>query len=129
MINRFYLIIAFLLFASFVSAQNAILKGRITDAATNEPLPGAYIHFDGLTKGAITDAFGSFEFDKISPGEYKVKVKYVGYTEYEEKIRVSGDQLLNIKLLEKSESLKQVQVYGKTNEESDASSRPCRKKC
>src|SRR3569623_100878 len=127
MINRFYLIIAFLLFASFASAQDAILKGRITDAATNEPLPGAYIHFDGLNKGAITDAFGTFEFDKVSPGEYKIKVKYVGYAEYEEKIHISGSRVLNIRLSEKSESLKQVQVYGKTNEESETSSRRAEK--
>ncbi len=129
MINRFYLIIAFLLFASFASAQDAILKGRITDAETNEPLPGAYIHFDGLNKGAITDAFGSFEFDKLSPGEYKIKVKYVGFDEFEKEINISAGQvvILNTPLAERKKELNAVNVYGKLNESNESSSRQSEK--
>ena len=129
MISRFYLIIAFLLFASFASAQNAILKGRITDGASNEPLPGAYIHFDGLNKGAISDAFGNFEFDKLSPGAYKIKVKYVGFEEFEKEINISSGQvvILNIPLAEKKKELNGVNVYGKLNESNESSSRQSEK--
>src|SRR4051794_37252626 len=125
MISRFYLIIAFLLFVSFASAQDAVLKGKITDAASNEPLPGAYIHFDGLNKGAITDAFGNFEFDKLGQGKFKIKVKYVGFEEFEKEINISAGQvvILNIPLAERKKELNAINVYGKLNESNESSSR------
>ena len=129
MIRRFYLIIAFLSFASFAFAQDAVLKGKISDAANNEALPGAYIHFDGLNKGTITDAFGNFEFDRLSPGEYKIKVKYVGFEEYEKEINITAGQVfvLNIPLAERKSELNAVNVYGKLNESNESSSRQSEK--
>ncbi|WP_426669578.1 TonB-dependent receptor domain-containing protein [Mucilaginibacter sp. McL0603] len=129
MISRLYLIIVFFLFASLASAQNAILKGRITDGTSNEPLPGAYIHFDNLNKGAVTDAFGNFEFDKLSPGEYKIKVKYIGFEEFEKEINIAAGQviILNIPLAEHKKDLNTVNVYGKLNESNESSSRQSEK--
>lgn len=123
--NKFYLIAIFIFAASFTYAQQAVLKGQVVDEKTKEPLSGAYIHFDGQKRAALTDAFGHYSITNIVPGTYKVKVKYVGYTEYEETIRLSDGQIsvLNINLSEKSVSLKQVSVYGKNNEESETSSR------
>lgn len=118
-----YLISLLLFIASFSYGQKIVLKGQITDRSTNEPLTGAYVHFDDKKGGAITDAFGYYSINDISQGEYKLKVKYIGYAEYEEKIQISGSQILNIKLSIKSKSLKEVQVYGKTNGESETSSR------
>lgn len=129
MISKFYLIVILFFTASVASAQNAILKGKITDNASNEPLPGAYIHFNGLNKGAITDPFGNFELNKLSPGEYKVKVKYVGFEEFEKEINISAGQvvILNIQLTERKENLKTVNVYGKLNESNESSSRQSEK--
>jgi TonB-dependent receptor len=118
-----YLIALLLFIASFSYGQQIVLKGQVVDEKTKEPLSGAYVHFDDQKGGAITDAFGYYSINGISPGQYKLKVKYVGYAEYEEKIQITGNQVLKIKLSEKSESLKQVKVYGKANEESEASSR------
>ena len=57
----------------FVQAQT--IKGRVTDAANNEPLSGATIDYAG-TK-IITSADGSFSLDcgKAS----SLSVSYVGY--------------------------------------------------
>ena len=129
MIYRFYLIIAFLLFASFAFAQDAVIKGKITDATSNEPLPGAYIHFDGLKRGATTDAFGNFQFDKLSPGAYKIKVKYIGFQEIEKEIKLTDGQVfvLNIPLARSKTELNAVNVYGKLNESNESSSRQSEK--
>jgi TonB-dependent receptor len=125
MMNRFYLIAIFIFASSFAYAQQAILKGQVIDDKTNEPLTGAYIHFDGQKGGAISDAFGHYSINGFKAGQYKLKVKYVGYLEYEEKIDFTDNQVANrvIKLTEKSVSLKQVSVYGKNNAESEVSSR------
>jgi outer membrane receptor protein involved in Fe transport len=125
MMNRFYLIAIFIFASSFAYAQQAILKGQVVDDKTNEPLTGAYIHFDGQKGGAISDAFGHYAISGIKAGQYKLKVKYVGYIEYEEKIDFTDNQVANrvIKLTEKPVSLKQISVYGKNNAESEVSSR------
>ena len=118
-----YLLTLLFFTASLSYGQQVVLKGQVVDEKTKEPLSGAYVHFDDQKGGAITDAFGYYTINGINPGEYKLKVKYVGYTEYEEKVQISGSRVLNIKLSEKSVLLKQVQVYSKANGESEASSR------
>ncbi|WP_183568611.1 TonB-dependent receptor plug domain-containing protein [Mucilaginibacter sp. SP1R1] len=59
------------------------------------------------------------------PGSYKIKVKYIGYKEYEQHIDLPAEKTvtLNMALTEKTESLKAVSVYAKTNAESESSSR------
>jgi outer membrane receptor protein involved in Fe transport len=129
MIRKFYLIVIFTLLVSFAFAQDAILKGKITDGGSQEPLPGAYVHFDGSNKGVATDAFGNFEFNKLSPGEYKIKIKYVGFEEFEKEIKITSGQavVLNIPLVEHKQDLKTVNVYGKLNESNESSSRQSEK--
>ncbi len=123
--NKLYLIVVFLFLSSIVAAQNAALKGQIMNENTKEPLSGAYVHFDGIKGGSITDAFGHYQISGVSPGSYKVKVKYIGYKEYEQHIELSTGQTLtlNIPLSEKTESLKVISVYAKANTESESSSR------
>ena len=129
MVGRNYLFILFIFFASMASAQTASLKGQVTDAQTKEPLTGAFVHFDGKNGGSVTDAFGRYSITGIAPGTYKLKVKYVGFTEYEEKVTFTAGQAatLNASLSEKTESLKAVKVYGSANPESEASSRKSEK--
>lgn len=123
--NKLYLIVVFLFLSSIVAAQNAALKGQIMDENTKEPLSGAYVHFDGIKGGSITDAFGHYQISGVSPGSYKVKVKYIGYKEHEQHIELSTGQTLtlNIPLSEKTESLKVISVYAKASTESESSSR------
>ncbi|MBB6125907.1 TonB-dependent receptor [Mucilaginibacter lappiensis] len=123
--NKLYLIVVFLFLSSVAAAQNATMKGQIMDENTKEPLSGAYVHFDGIKGGSITDAFGHYQISGVSPGSYKVKVKYIGYKDYEQHIELSAGQTLtlNMPLTEKTESLKAISVYAKANAESESSSR------
>jgi outer membrane receptor protein involved in Fe transport len=123
--NKLYLIVVFLFLSSVAAAQNAVLKGQITDETTKEPLSGAYVHFDDKKGGALTDAFGHYQINGILPGSYKVKVKYVGFKETEQHIDLSAGQtaVLNMTLSEKTESLKAISVYARANAEAESSSR------
>jgi len=120
-----YLFILFIFFSSFAAAQTASLKGQIIDGQTKEPLSGAFVHFDDKNGGSVTDAFGHYSISDIAPGTYKLKVKYVGYTEHEEKITFTAGETasLTVTLMEKTESLKSVKVYGSANAETESSSR------
>jgi len=127
--SRFYLIAIFILFTSLALAQNAAIKGRVSDGKSHEPLPGAYVYLDGLNKGATTDAFGNFEINKLTTGNYKIKVKYIGFGEFEKEVNVTDNQnvVLNVTLTETQESLKAVNVFGKLNESNESSSRKSEK--
>ena len=109
--------------------QSFALKGKVYDAETNEPLAEAYIRFDGLHLGTLADNFGSYAFKGLTPGRYKIKVKYVGYKEFEKEIQVGKDAIatLNIAMQGNANQLKGVTVFSKVDAESDLSSRQAEK--
>lgn len=62
------------------SATNAGgIRGRITDAATGEPLIGATVLLLGTTQGTVTDVEGNFLFNNLAPGIYTIEINYIGY--------------------------------------------------
>ena len=125
MTNKIYLFLALFFVASFGYAQTTVLKGQIIDGKTNEPLSGAYVHFDDRKGGALTDVYGQFAITVAVSGEYKVKVKYVGYEDFKKQMLLSEGKtiILNIRLTPKTESLKTVNVYAKGQIETEVSSR------
>lgn len=129
MIKRLYLIIIIFLSANLAFGQNATLKGRITDKLTGAPLAGAIIHFDDYKNAVSTNEKGEYALTNVAPGEYKVKVKFIGYSGYEQKIKIGAGQemVLDIQMQSKSEDLQTVNVYGKLDKESDEASRASEK--
>lgn len=61
-------------------AQTGRLTGRVTDAATGTPIPGATVLLEGTTIGQATDAEGRYLIIGIPPGSYNVRFSSVGYT-------------------------------------------------
>jgi TonB-dependent receptor len=129
MTRNIYLTLTFLLLASLSFAQNATIKGRVTNDGTNIPLPGASIHFDDYKNGVLADANGEYTLTNITPGEYKIKIKFVGYEEFERKLKLKTGQvlILNISLKPKAEALANVTVFGKLDNESEAAARSSEK--
>ncbi|MCS7082217.1 MAG: carboxypeptidase-like regulatory domain-containing protein [Bacteroidota bacterium] len=79
MIRRAGLIAFGLLFPFWAWAQTGKLAGRVTDARTGEPLPGASVVLEGTTLGTAADANGNYFILAIPPGIYTVRVSFVGY--------------------------------------------------
>ena len=63
--------------ASTIFAQNAFIKGSITDLKTKETIVGASVVVDNAT-GTATDINGSYIF-KMPAGKHKIEFKYIGY--------------------------------------------------
>ena len=69
------------MFAGRSFGQNGKLEGTIIDKETNETLPGATVILIGTYKGASTDMDGHYVIEDIKPGDYAVKITYIGYSD------------------------------------------------
>lgn len=80
-----FLLLIFLLLISenLFSQQTGNLVGIVTDAETNEPLPGVNVIIKGTYYGAASDIKGSFKINEISAGKYNVDVSLIGYKTYQ----------------------------------------------
>ncbi|MDP4176317.1 MAG: TonB-dependent receptor [Bacteroidota bacterium] len=77
-----FFVIALLCFASsslFAQASAGKLAGKVTDAATGEPLIGANIVVQNTNLGSASNVDGDYYILNIAPGTYDVKISYVGY--------------------------------------------------
>ena len=89
----FCLAISVLVSTSAWGGQTGKVTGRITDAETGEPLPGANVLLEETSMGASTDLEGYYVILNISPGTYDLKVSMMGYTQQGvEGLKVSLDR-------------------------------------
>ncbi|NLR94297.1 SusC/RagA family TonB-linked outer membrane protein [Flammeovirga agarivorans] len=88
-------------------AQN-ILRGRVTDAETNEPLPGVNIFIQKTTQGTTTNFEGEYSLE-VKPGS-NVVITYIGYQE--QVVNITTQTELNIQLSMDTEALDEVVVIG-----------------
>ncbi|MGY3053794.1 outer membrane receptor protein involved in Fe transport [Pedobacter sp. UYEF25] len=130
MYKFYFTILIFLSFTSVLFGQQTLdLRGKVYDEQTKEPLPGAYIHFDDLQIGVLTDAFGAYSFKGLKPGKYKIKVKYVGYKRFEKEMQLNSNTspTLNIPMADNAKELTGITVFSKVDAESELSSRQAEK--
>jgi len=65
---------------SGLSAQDAVLTGRITDATSGDPLPGANVVVVNTLYGGATDVEGNYSFSVPATGqEAEVTARFIGY--------------------------------------------------
>lgn len=55
------------------------LAGRVMDADTGEPLPGASVVIEGTQQGTITDLDGNYFIIGVPVGSYDVRASFVGF--------------------------------------------------
>ena len=90
-----------ILAVSLVWAQGGVFSGRITDAATGQPVEGAGIILEQGTSHAsqLTDSGGNFSFeDDVVPGEGRIQIQKERYILFqrsnpdESSVQISGDR-------------------------------------
>lgn len=81
------------------AATFAEIKGKITDAKTNEPLSGATVYISDLKATTVSNANGEFLIKNIpSKGKFLVEVRYVGYKTASQMVDLNISQNLNFSL-------------------------------
>lgn len=97
-----------LLFCLNSMAQSGVVRGKVTDAKTNEPIAGASIRIQGTNTGTVTDVNGNFQLN-AAPGVV-LQITYIGYTERD--ITVQADKPILIDLSANNTGLNEVVVVG-----------------
>ena len=89
-------------------AQSVQVKGKVTDATTNEALPGVNIIVKGTTVGSISNADGTFSIS--APKGSVLVFSFVGYLP--EEVTVSDQTSVNVTLSPDVTKLNEVVVIG-----------------
>jgi outer membrane receptor protein involved in Fe transport len=117
----FFFLFVFICFNA-VSAQNNVIKGTITDHQNSNPIEYASISLinsvdDLVIAAAVSNKDGSFSFKKVTAGNYKLKIYFVGYEEtIVADIKVQKNQnvqLKPVKLKLANQVLDEVVISGK----------------
>ena len=74
-----------------------LLRGKVTDEATGQILPGATIYFTELKKGIITNEKGLYQI-QLPAGNYVMEVSYIGYTITTKTVELKGATEINFAL-------------------------------
>ncbi len=83
----FFLWLAVILNVLFAQTM---ITGVVKDAGDGKPLTGANVVLAELNRGTITDEEGVFMLKDVPSGEYTLRVSFLGYVAYQEKVQVPG---------------------------------------
>lgn len=70
-------------------AQDGTVEGAVTDAETDDPLPGATVQVVGTNVGTATGANGQYELS-VPAGTQTIQVSFVGYETAERQVQVQA---------------------------------------
>jgi outer membrane receptor protein involved in Fe transport len=115
---RFYLSLTLCALSFALFSQEFSISGKVMDS-NNTPVELANVVIfteDGTTffKGTSTDENGFFKLNNLLESTYVIKISFIGYEDFEQKIILSGHlDLKTIQLNETPESLGEVTVIAK----------------
>ena len=82
------------------------VKGKVTDAATNETLPGVTVKVKGTTQAVATDANGNYSIATVNGAT--LIFSFIGYTPKD--VVVGSNTVINVNLALASEQLGEVKI-------------------
>lgn len=106
------LITAVALCSNAALAQHTfVIKGKVTETDTTEPLIGASVRCG--TAGAATDVDGNYELS-VKVGCYDIECSYIGFENDRRRITVSCDTVINFELKSVTSELSEVVVLSRS---------------
>ena len=84
--KKFLLSLALMILCHIAFTQSIKISGAVTDAETNEGIPGTAIVIKGKLTGTVTDAAGKFELSTAIKPPFTIVISIVGYQSQEREI-------------------------------------------
>jgi outer membrane receptor protein involved in Fe transport len=96
--------------AGIANAQS--IKGKVTDAATKEPMVGATVQLKGTGKSRFVQLDGNYTFKDVKPGSYVLEFSFVSYKTKDVNITVTAGKttIANVAMEESTKELNSVNV-------------------
>jgi outer membrane receptor protein involved in Fe transport len=122
------IILQFFIFSISYAQTNVTVSGSIKDKNTKSVLPFVNVVLktekdSSFVSGTVTNEEGRFSLSKIKSGNYYLEVSYIGYKTTKQSLFVGNLteylDIKNIEIEEKSTSLQEVVITGKTTEISE----------
>ena len=82
-----------LLLLAHSALSAAVLKGRVRDAGTGDPLPGANVYLESADRGTTTGPDGRFEIGGVAAGSDTLVASFIGYEEFRRAVVVAGSDM------------------------------------
>ncbi|MDE5945473.1 MAG: TonB-dependent receptor [Rikenella sp.] len=126
---RRLLTLLLLLTAPGATAAGVLLRGTVVDRATGQPQEFVVVQLlpaEGDAqppRGVVTDPSGAFVFAGVRPGEYRVRVAYIGFQTWEQALRIAGDTTLRIALSARPLAAREVVVTARESNGATSASR------
>lgn len=98
--------------------EGNMIYGHVIEKHTENNIPYATILLVGTDKGTTSNELGMFEFRKLKPGKYTLRVSAVGYVTQEKTVEVNSSYTtqLHIMLEEQDYNIDEVVVSANRNE-------------
>lgn len=113
---RFILTLLLLLIGviSSASQENCTLtiRGKILHEENNEPIEAAYIWIKELETGTTSDINGNFRLNNLCPGNYELKISYLGHADVTETIEIKANANFTFRLHAEDINLEGVEIHG-----------------
>jgi hypothetical protein len=93
----FLLPLYFLFITSLIYAQTGTIRGFLYDEDNGEPIPFANMIIENTELGAPTDENGFFSIS-LAPGDYYLKVTYLGYDTIRQAVTVGANKIITLRL-------------------------------
>ena len=107
---NFLLITMIMLFSvSMTMAQGSVVTGRVTEADTGDPIPGANVVVKGTTTGTVTDVDGKYSLS-FDQDNVVLVFSFVGFVSQE--VEVGNQSVIDVNLSSDITALSEVVVVG-----------------
>ncbi|MDB4919701.1 DUF5686 and carboxypeptidase-like regulatory domain-containing protein [Mucilaginibacter sp.] len=107
-----FFLVLLLLGTQLVCGQKVIIKGKVTDANTGEPVTYATVGIKGTGIGISTNFDGLFKLEFIRKSD-SISVSCIGYLQQSFPIGHAAEQFINIQLKPSSQLLHEVRISPK----------------
>ncbi|MEI6265483.1 MAG: TonB-dependent receptor [Sphingobacteriia bacterium] len=125
--NKFKQVFFFFTFSLFsLNVFSQTIKGKVIDKSTSEPLVGASVQIVGTKMSTLVKLDGSYVFNQVKPGDYRIKIVFAGYEVGKEmpvSVASTGVKTVDFELAPTSYELSSVTVNNNSYRDGDKGAR------
>jgi hypothetical protein len=104
---KILIILFFILSLPGLVHSQTVVKGKVTDAGSGDPIPFVNITFRGNTSGTTTDFDGNYSIKLSAPSD-TIIATYIGYKARKKKLDAVPQQVINFQLEEEATNLQEI---------------------